>query len=213
MQTQKAFLYVFDTMSDWEYGYLIAELNSGRYFKKEAAPIKVMTVGATKEMITTMGGLSIKPDISLDECTLERENLLILPGGTTWSEDIHQPMLERVGQALELGAIVAAICGATDGLANMGYLDTRKHTSNNLEYTKMVCPNYKGETFYESGPAVADANLVTASGIAPLEFAMEVLKKIDVFTPDALHSWYNLNKTHESQYFFQLMNSINKSRY
>lgn len=28
------YLYVFDTMSDWEIGYLTAELNSGRYFKK-----------------------------------------------------------------------------------------------------------------------------------------------------------------------------------
>ncbi|WP_044339270.1 type 1 glutamine amidotransferase family protein [Rossellomorea aquimaris] len=210
MQTQKAFLYVFDTMSDWEYGYLMAELNSGRYFKKDAAPLKVMTVGATKEMITTMGGLSIKPDMSLDEWTLQSKDLLILPGGTTWSEEIHQPILERVGQALKLGMIVAAICGAIEALANIGYLDTRKHTSNNLEYTKMVCPHYKGETFYESGPAVADENLVTASGIAPLEFAMEVLKKIGVFTPDALHAWYNLNKTHKPEYFFQLMNSIKK---
>lgn len=128
-------------------------------------------------MITTMGGLSIKPDISLDECTFESKDLLILPGGTTWSEEIHQPILERIDQALKLGTIVAAICGATDALANMGYLDTRKHTSNNLEYTKMVCPNYKGEKFYELESVVSDANLVTASGIAPLEFAMEVLKK------------------------------------
>ncbi|MDX8345789.1 type 1 glutamine amidotransferase family protein [Rossellomorea sp. YZS02] len=210
MQTQKAYLYVFDTMSDWEYGYVMAELNSGRYFKKDVAPLNVMTVGATKEMITTMGGLRIKPDMSFDECTLEREDLLILPGGTTWSEDIHQPILERVGQALELGTIVAAICGAVEAVANRGYLDTKKHTSNNLEYTKMVCPNYKGETFYESEPAVADGNLVTASGIAPLEFAREVLKRMDVFTPDTLDSWYRLNKTHQPQYFFQLMNSINK---
>ncbi|MGG0453930.1 type 1 glutamine amidotransferase family protein [Priestia megaterium] len=209
MQTKKVFLYVFNTMSDWEYGYLIAELNSGRYFKKDVAPLKVITVGANKEVITTMGGLSIKPDLSLDERTLESKDLLILPGGTTWSEEIHQPILDRVGQALELGTIVAAICGATEGLANMGYLNTRKHTSNNLEYTKMVCPNYKGETFYESESAVSDANLITASGIAPLEFAMEVLKKLDVFAPDTLHSWYNLNKTHKPEYFFQLMNSIN----
>ncbi|UTE76772.1 type 1 glutamine amidotransferase family protein [Rossellomorea sp. KS-H15a] len=210
MQTRKAFLYVFDAMSDWEYGYLLAELNSGRYFKKEAAPVKVMTVGTTKEMVTTMGGLSIKPDMCLDECTLEREDLLILPGGTTWSEDIHQPILERVDQVLKMGTNVAAICGAVEALADRGYLDTRKHTSNNLEYTKMVCPNYKGEKFYESGPAVADDNLVTSSGIAPLEFSMEVLKKIDVFAPDTLDSWYHLNKTHEPQYFFQLMNSISK---
>lgn len=95
MQTKKAFLYVFNTMSDWEYGYLIAELNSGRYFKKDLAPLKVITVGANKEMITTMGGLSIKPDISLDECILKSKDLLILPGGTTWSEEIHQPILEK----------------------------------------------------------------------------------------------------------------------
>jgi len=209
MQTKKVFLYVFNTMSDWEYGYLIAELNSGRYFKKELVPFKVITLGANKEMITTMGGLSIKPDISLAECTLESKDLLILPGGTTWNEEIHQPILKRIGQALKIGTIVAAICGATEALANMGYLDTRKHTSNNLEYTKMVCPNYKGEKFYEVGSVVSDANLVTASGIAPLEFAMEVLKKLDVFAPDTLRSWYNLNKTHKPEYFFQLMNSIN----
>ncbi len=117
--------------------------------------------------------------------------------------------MERVGQALKFGTIVGAICGATEALANRGYLDTRKHTTNNLEYTKMVCPNYKGEKFYELRSAVSDANLVTASGIAPLEFAMEVLKKLDVFAPDTLHSWYNLNKTHKPEYFFQLMNSIN----
>ncbi|MDQ1850856.1 type 1 glutamine amidotransferase family protein [Bacillus stercoris] len=209
MQTKKAFLYVFNTMSDWEYGYLIAELNSGRYFKKDLAPLKVITVGANKEMITTMGGLSIKPDNSLDECTLESKDLLILPGGTTWNEEIHQPILDIIGENLKIGTIVAAICGATEALANMGYLDTRKHTSNNLEYTKMVCPNYKGEKLYEVGSVVSDANLVTASGIAPLEFAMEVLKKLDVFAPDTLHSWYNLNKTRKPEYFFQLMNSIN----
>ncbi|MFJ7667631.1 type 1 glutamine amidotransferase family protein [Lysinibacillus sp. NPDC097195] len=209
MKTKKVFLYVFNSMSDWEYGYLIAELNSGRYFKKDLAALKVITVGANKEIITTMGGLSIKPDISLDECNLGSKDLLILPGGTTWSEEIHQPILERIGQALKIGTNVAAICGATEALANMGYLDTRKHTSNDLEYIKMVCPNYKGENFYEMRPAVSGDNLITASGLAPLEFAMEVLKKLDVFSSDTLHSWYNLNKTHKPEYFFQLMNSIN----
>ncbi|PQZ53289.1 glutamine amidotransferase [Bacillus sp. MYb209] len=210
MQTKKVYLYVFNTMSDWEYGHLIAELNSGRYFKKDLASLKVITVGATNEIITTMGGLSIKPDISLDKCTLESNDLLVLPGGTTWGEHIHHPILKKIGEALKLGTIVAAICGATEGLANFGYLDSRKHTSNDLEYIKMVCPNYKGEKLYKMEPAVCDENLITASGVAPLEFAMEVLKKIDVFAPDTLHSWYNLNKTYKPEYFFQLMNSITR---
>lgn len=210
MQTKRAFLYVFDTMSDWEYGYLIAELNSGRYFKEGVAPLKVITVGATKEWITTMGGLRIKPDISLEECTLESKDLLLLPGGTTWSDEIHQPMLKRVGEALKFGIIVGAICGAVEALANMGYLDTRRHTSNNLDYTKMVCPTYQGEEFFEPISAVSDENLVTASGIAPLEFAVEVLRKMDVFSLEVLESWYQLNKTQESGYFFELMSLMSK---
>lgn len=47
-------------------------------------------------MITTMGGLGIKPAISLEECTLECKDLLILPGGTTWNEEIHQPILKEL---------------------------------------------------------------------------------------------------------------------
>lgn len=210
MQSKTVYLYAFHTMSDWEYGYLMAELNSGRYFKKDAAPLKVMTIGVNKEMVTTMGGLRIKPDISLDEWTLESTDLLILPGGNTWGEEIHQPILKKAGEALKLGAMVAAICGATVGLANSGYLDSRKHTSNDLAYMKKVCPHYKGEQFYEMGPAASDGNLVTASGAAPLEFAREVLKKLDVFSSDTLDSWYQLNKTHQREYFFKLMNSINK---
>ncbi len=34
MHTKKVYLYIFDTMSDWEVGYLIAELNSGGILKK-----------------------------------------------------------------------------------------------------------------------------------------------------------------------------------
>lgn len=208
MLTKKAYLYVFNTMSDWEYGYLIAELNSGRYFKKDIPPYKIVTVGTTKEMITTMGGLHIQPDITVDTCTLENRDILILPGGITWGEEYHRFILDKVGVALEQGTLIAAICGATEGLAKCGYLDSRKHTSNDLEYLKMVCPSYKGELYYEMEPAVTGENMVTASGVAPLEFAKEVLKQLDVMAPATLDSWYNLNKTQQPEYFFQLMNSI-----
>ncbi|MFC9709343.1 type 1 glutamine amidotransferase family protein [Paenibacillus sp. NPDC056933] len=208
MHTKKVYLYVFNTMSDWEVGYLIAELNSGRYFRKELAPIEVVTVGPDKSLVTTMGGLDILPRISVDECMLESTDVLVLPGGNTWMEAIHEPILRKASIALEKGHVVAAICGATVGLARMGLLDSRRHTSNDLEYMKMICPHYKGEKYYERVPAVTDDNLVTASGIAPLEFAMHVLKVLDVFTPETLDSWFNLYQTHEPKYFFELMNSI-----
>ncbi|MCG2179486.1 glutamine amidotransferase [Staphylococcus epidermidis] len=209
MKTPKIYLYVFNTMSDWEYGYLIAELNSGRYLKNDLEPLNVITIGSTKESVKTMGGLHIIPDMTFNEYKLERNDLLILPGGTNWNDQVHQPILERVGVALNGGTIVAAICGAVEALANCGYLDTRKHTSNNLEYTKMACPNYKGEKNFERKSVVSDENLITASGIAPLEFSREVLEKVDVFEKDILEYWYKLNKTHKSEYFYKLIESMN----
>ncbi|MGO4348850.1 type 1 glutamine amidotransferase family protein [Paenibacillus sp. MCAF9] len=208
MQTKKVYLYVFDTMADWEVGYLTAELNSGRYFKKEAAPLEVITVGVDKNPATTMGGLKILPAISVEECSLESTDVLVLPGGDTWMEPIHEPILKKASKALQEGAVVAAICGATMGLAKMGALDSRRHTSNDLEYLKMICPNYTGEKYYETEPAVTDGNLVTASGIAPLEFTMHVLQLLDVFAPNTLQAWFKLYQTHESKYFFELMDSV-----
>ncbi|MEK4663077.1 type 1 glutamine amidotransferase family protein [Priestia sp. FSL H7-0729] len=208
MQTKNVYLYVFDTMSDWEVGYLTAELNSGRYFKKDIAPIQVVTVAVDKHPVTTMGGLNILPHISIDECTLNSTDVIILPGGNTWMDNIHDALLSKVTDAIEKGTVIAAICGATVGLAKTGLLDTRQHTSNDLEYLKMICPEYTGETYYQTEPAVTDGNVVTASGIAPLEFTMHVLNKLDVFAPETLQAWYKLYQTQESTYFYELMNSI-----
>lgn len=208
MNTKKVYLYVFNTMSDWEIGYLTAELNSGRYFKKGVQPLKVITVGSDKKPVSTMGGLKVIPEISLDECNLEITDALILPGGLTWTESIHDTVLEKTEKALLQGTVVAAICGATVGLAKKGLLDSRSHTSNDLGFLKMIAPNYTGEKYYKCQPSVIDKNVITASGIAPLEFTMQVLKVLDVLKPETLQSWYNVYKTHEPKYFFELMDSI-----
>lgn len=202
------YLYVFDTMADWEIGYLSAEINSGRYYKKGVMPLKVVTVGINKTPITTMGGLTILPELELKECNAHDTAALILPGGNTWTETIHAPIIRMAEKYLEKGIVVGAICGATIGLAIGGVLDKRDHTSNDLGYLKMVCPNYDGEMYYKQECVVTDGNLITASGIAPLEFALHILKILDVFLPETLDSWYNLYKTQESKYFFELMNSI-----
>lgn len=56
------YVYVLDTLADWELGHVTAELYSGRFFKKEAERISVKTVSCSKEPIHTMGGLTVVPD-------------------------------------------------------------------------------------------------------------------------------------------------------
>ncbi|GIO36543.1 putative protease YoaZ [Paenibacillus antibioticophila] len=202
------YLYVFDTMSDWEIGYLAAELNSGRYFRQGVAPAKIVTVGIEKTPVTTMGGLKIMPDLTVEECSIQSRDALILPGGNTWTEAIHVSILKMAEMCVKEGIVVGAICGATFGLAQAGLLDSRWHTSNDLAYLKLVCPSYTGEDYYKVESAVTDGKVITASGVAPLEFSVHVLKALDVFSPKTLDAWYRLNKTHEPEYFYELMNSI-----
>ncbi len=206
--SKTVYLYVLDTMADWEASYLIAELNSGRFCKKEAKKYIVKTVGLTEDPIITMGGVHIMPDISLDSFDIDDVGVLLLPGGDTWLEPVHAPLLEKAKECLNSGIIVAAICGATIALAQAGVLNNRYHTSNDLNYLKSICPAYTGEAFYRQEPAVSDGKLITASGTAPLEFAYQVLKDLDVFLPQTLESWYKLHLTHEAKYFFALMESL-----
>ena len=95
------YLYVFDTMADWEIGYLTAELNSGRYYRKGLSPSKIVTLGNAKTPVTTMGGLKIIPDIVLGECSMKNTDALILPVGDTWMETIHEPIINIAEQFIK----------------------------------------------------------------------------------------------------------------
>ena len=200
------FLYILDTLADWEISLLTAEINSGRYLKKGMEKPKIIKVGNTMTPIKTMGGIEICPDIDVDRMNIKNDDLIILPGADTWQNGNNQKIIDMI--KVNSGIIVAAICGATAALADNGILDNRKHTSNDKEYLKMVCKNYKGENYYEYKPVVVDNNLITATGIAPLEFTYEVIKKINIMENDTLEAWHGLFKTKEPKYFFELMNSL-----
>ncbi|WP_424359391.1 type 1 glutamine amidotransferase family protein [Methanocella sp. MCL-LM] len=208
IRIEKIYLYVLDTMADWEPALLLAELRSGRYFKAKALKYNVATVGLTRNPVTTMGGVKVIPDLTLAELTTHDAALLILPGGDTWLEPRHAPVFQVAREFLEKDIPVAAICGATIGLGANGLLDRHHHTSNDLNYLKMCCQGYRGEGLFINKPAVCDGSLITASGVAPLEFAYETLKKLDVFAPATLDAWYKLFSTHEPEQFNALMESL-----
>jgi len=211
MPKSNVYVYIHNDLADWEIGFVLPELNSGRFFKEGAIKYQVKTVGLTPDHIVTMGGLRITPDVTVDELSLDDAAMLILPGGTTWQEPYHAPILEKAKLCAASGVAVAAICAATMAIAEIGMLDNCKHTSNALELMKVYCPSYRGEAHYLDEPAVACGNLITASGIAPLEFAYQILKYLDVFSADTLDAWYKLNTTREASYFFALLGSLSAS--
>ncbi len=204
---RNCYLYVLNTLADWEIGFITAELVSRRYISKNKK-FELITAGNTVKSIKTMGGITITPEKSVEDIEFNEGDLLVLPGADTWMEDENRRILSMIPGLLEKRVIVGAICGATIALAQTGLLNNRKHTSNSKEFLKMTCPGYRGSSLYRDKPVVVDENLITATGLAPLEFSSEIFRKINAMKEDTLEAWYQLYITREPKYFYSLMESL-----
>ena len=203
MSARNVFLFVFDTMADWETSFAIAGINNPR-FQQHPGRYRVITVGATRKYVTTMVGLRIMPDTTLSEINSTDAAMLILPGGETWESFSNLEAID-IARAFFIESIpIAAICGATFALARAGMLDDFHHTSNSRDY--LLASGYRGDKFYCEVPAVTDEGMITASGLAPLEFAREIFKSLGLYSSSALEAWYSLYKFGNASRYQELVN-------
>ena len=206
MEPKDVHLLVLDTLADWEPGLAIAHLN-------QPAPgipsrYRVRSVGLSGEPVLTKGGLRILPELTVDQLSPFDSALLILPGADVWAEQWTDPALDKALAFVKAGVPVAAICGATLGLARAGLLDTRRHTSNAAEF--LAATGYAGSSFYVNQPVVEDDGVITAPATASLEFATHLLEKLQVFSRPALDAWYALYRTGRPEHYFAFVEAVKK---
>ncbi len=197
-------LFVVDTMADWEPAFAIAHIN--RPAPGLPSQYRVRTVGLAEKPVRSMGGMVITPDLSLSELAPKDSAMLILPGAELWQVAVTDPALAKAKGFVEAGVPVAAICGATFGLARAGLLDDRRHTSNDPHW--LASSGYRGGSRYVQEPAVEDRGVITASVTASLEFARLILARLEVFPDKALDAWYRLYKTGSPACYFEFMEAL-----
>lgn len=202
------YIYVLDTLADWELGYITAELNSKRFFKADAPLLTIKTVSYSKQPINTMGGVKILPDCLVEEIKLNSNSTILLPGADTWDDSKNIDIIKKSKELLLVEGTVGAICGATVPLANFGLLDEHSHTSNGIGFLDMFCPTYKGQKFYLDVPSVSDNNIITASSTGALMWTKQIIETLNVFEQDTLEAWYNYFNTGDANYFFELMQTL-----
>ena len=203
--TKIIYLFLFDTLSDWEIGYVAAGINNPM-MQANPGKYQLKTFSINGKPVRTIGGLLITPDLSLNEVAYSDAEMLILPGGTSWEEGGNQEVALLAKKFHENQIKVAAICGATLGLAKIGLLDSLKHTSNSKDY--LLNSQYQGAEYYVDVLSVSDKGVITASGIASLEFAQEIFKELNLYTTEALEAWYKLFKTGSPEAYAALMNAV-----
>ena len=204
MRSNAVHLFVFETMADWEAAYAVAAIHNPQ-FQRLPGRYRVVTVGLTGDPVTTIGGVRIQPDRALNEISPLASTMLILPGGQSWEFGANAAAIEMARRFIAQCVPVAAICAATMALARAGLLDNRYHTSNARNY--LSATGYRGGGFYRERPAVMDQGVITASGVAPLEFAREIFEALHLYGADALEAWYALHKYGDASAYYELAQS------
>ena len=205
MVGRSVYLFVFDSMADWEASFAAAGIHNPR-FQRNPGRYRVVTVGLRRDPITTMGGLRIQPDLSLSEVDPGEAAMLILPGGDAWESGGNSEVIDVARVFFIEGIPIAAICGATLALARAGMLDDFHHTSNSREY--LAASGYRGGKFYCDVPAISDEGMITASGVAPLEFAREIFRTLNLYSEAALDAWYSLFKFGSTRRYCDLADRV-----
>jgi len=183
----KAYLLAFDGLADWEPALALCEINKKKH-------LDVVTVGFSRETIVTMGGLKIAPDQTIKDVNIDEACIFIAPGGDMWEQETNDEITVLLQQLHAAQAPIAAICGATLAIARAGLLKHTLHTSNSLEYLKAMVADYECEEYYVDKLAVADKNIITASGVGSVEFAYEIIKQLRLYDEQDAELWFNLFK-------------------
>ena len=109
------YMYVQDTMADFEHGYLMHALSLQTML--EEPKVKLVTVSKEKKPIKTVGGMTIVPDCDLSDIDTANIDALLLIGADSWLNNEQDDVLELASKLLQENILVGAICGATLGLA------------------------------------------------------------------------------------------------
>lgn len=179
---------VFEGFADWQAALALCEI-------RRPGDWEVQTVGFSRARVTSMGGLCVQPELTLDQLDDARAAMLIVPGGHLWQRGEGAPAVAAMRQLHAAGAVVAGIDSGMLALARAGLLDDCRHTGNWPGQIAAQVPTYTGAEQYDAEVlAVSDGGVISASHLGSVEFAREVIRTLDLYGPTDRDHWYRLFK-------------------
>ena len=146
---------------------------------------RTRTVAISKDPVTSLEGWVLIPDCTIDE--LQPANSysgLIFPGGVdiTMTSALKDLILEFNSNKILLGAI----CAGPTFLAIAGVLSRYKYTTTRSSqyYEELDIPDPFPRDNFLNNRCVADQHVLTATGVALLEFTDRILEYLNVYTEE-----------------------------
>ncbi len=138
---------------------------------------KVITIALEDKEILSHEGFLYKPHEVISNINKEDVDILIIPGGYPDPILNNSQVNELIKYMDANNRLIAAICAAPIHLAQAGILKDRKYTTtlNTKDYPQI----FPIEGFVNED-VVVDGNIITSTGLAYMEFAVEICKKLNL---------------------------------
>jgi protease I len=127
--------------------------------KEAGAQIFIVGSGSQTSYQGKRGKATIKVDIDADKVRAEDFDVIIIPGG--YAPDkmrLHQPMIDLVKKAHDLGKVIAAICHGPQLLISADIVRGRRLTS----WPSVAIDLKNAGAIWVDEPLVKDRNIITA---------------------------------------------------
>jgi protease I len=127
--------------------------------KEAGAQIFIVGSGSQTSYQGKRGKATIKVDIDADKVRAEDFDAVIIPGG--YAPDkmrLHQPMIDLVRKAHDLGRVIAAVCHGPQLLISAGIVSGRRLTS----WPSVAIDLKNAGAIWVDEPLVKDGNIITS---------------------------------------------------
>ena len=178
----KIAVFLFDHMTDYEITFLT-------HLLKVDAGKEVITISYEDKTVRSASGVMYRADVQVKDVNAQELDGLILCGG--WYGELRSELAALIQTLNASSKLLAGICGAgTFFLAAAGVLENVAFTTPIGEWTQQHIRVFGSvDPFprknYVNSRVVVDGNIITAQGIAFIDFAVAVCDWLGLFTSDA----------------------------
>lgn len=182
----KVLFYIYDNMADFEFTWAAHLLGV-------AGQREVITIAGEKNPIKSKCGIVYQPHARVEEALhFDDIEALIITGGYTRTP--NEALSKLIRTLSEQKKLIASICAGPQFLAHAGILQGRSYTTTLSVWDETLQKEYGSDPFpregYREQRLVRDGNLITAVGLAFVDFAVEICDWFQLFQSEEEKNTY-----------------------
>jgi putative intracellular protease/amidase len=177
---RKILVYIYDGMADFEISLLTHLLSVD-------CGMKIIIVSNNTGVVKSKSGMLFMPHLDLHKIDIKEVEGLIIPGG--WLANLDERLIKIIKELNNENKLIAAICAAPWILAKAGVLNDCRYTTSIVEWQDIHREFFRIDdpfprSGYVEGRVIRDGNIITAKGVAFIDFTIEVCEFLGLFKDD-----------------------------